>query len=66
MPGTEPESRRFSQYSMQIECPDCAQRMIVHVGLTGDPKTNEFECVHCQTDFAPLLPGPMVAGPFVD
>jgi len=57
---------RISQYPMQIECPQCGQKMIVHIGLIGVPKDKEIECLGCNQNIMPLLPGPMIGGPFAD
>lgn len=64
MPETSSDSGRFSRYSMQIECPQCGEKMILHVGLTGDPKNNQLECIGCHSEILPLVPGPIVGGPF--
>jgi transcription elongation factor Elf1 len=64
MPGTEPEPKRISQYSMRIECPQCGAKMILHVGLTGDPKNDRLECISCHSDIEALVPGQVVGGPF--
>ena len=57
---------RISPYSMRIECPQCGQKMMVHVGFTGDPQNNEIKCLGCHNRVLPLVPGPIVDGPFVD
>jgi hypothetical protein len=36
--------------------------MILHNGLTGDPKNNLLECPDCQNEFVPLVSGPIVDG----
>jgi len=64
MPGTDSESRGVSQYSMQIECPRCGKKMTLHIGLTGNPKNNSFECIECHGEILPLVPGQIVGGPF--
>jgi hypothetical protein len=64
MPGTEPEPKGVSQYSTRIECPQCSAKMILHVGLTGDPKNDRLECIACHSEIEPLLPGQIVGGPF--
>jgi hypothetical protein len=56
---------RFSQYPMQIECPQCGQKMIVHIGLRN-PDDSPIECLGCHNTIVPLLPGPIVNGPFPD
>jgi hypothetical protein len=58
--------QRKSQYSIQIECPDCSQKMIVRVGVRGDPEINKIKCVGCQSGLTPPIPGSIVAGPVVD
>jgi hypothetical protein len=63
---TSGSAKGLAHYSMQIECPQCAQKMIVHVGLIGNPKEKPIECVGCHNNILPLLPGPIVDGPFTD
>lgn len=63
MSGTSREPG-FAQYSMEIECPECGTKMILQIGLTGDPKNNLLECPGCRGAFIPLVPGPIVNGPF--
>jgi len=50
---------------MQIECPQCGQKMIVHIRFS-DPEDYEIECPGCHNTIVPLLPGPIVDGPFPD
>jgi hypothetical protein len=64
MPGTSSDPSRLSQYSMQIECSECGKKMIVHVGLTGDPKNGRLECIACHSEIEPFVPGQIVGGPF--
>jgi hypothetical protein len=64
MPGTNSEWERVSHYIMQIVCPQCGEKMILYVGLTGDPKNNQLDCPCCRKEFLPLVPGPIVGGPF--
>lgn len=61
---TEADPTRVSQYSVQIECPQCGEKMILHIGLTGDPKNNLLECIGCQSEIVPLVPGQIVGGPY--
>jgi hypothetical protein len=49
---------------MQIECPQCGKKMIVHIGLIGDPKNKSFECIECNEEILPIVPGKIVGGPF--
>jgi hypothetical protein len=58
--------QRKSHVSMLIECSECGQKMILHVGLVGDPKSNSIECLACHRSIVPILPGPIVDGPFAD
>ena len=53
-----------SQYSTEIACPECGEKMDVHIGLTGDPVERRIDCLGCHSTFLPLLPGPMVGEPF--
>lgn len=64
MPATESEPREVPQYSMQIECPQCGKKMILHIGWTGDPKNNPLECIACHSEIVSLVPGQIVGGPF--
>lgn len=64
MRGTESEPRRVSQYRVRVECPHCGAKMILHVGLTGDPKNNRLECIACHCEIESLVPGQIVGGPF--
>jgi len=67
MPGRRSDSAKgLAQYSMQIECPQCSQKMIIHVGLVGTSNNKSIECVGCHNSLVPLCPGPIVDGPFVD
>jgi hypothetical protein len=52
--------------TLRPKCPQCGQKMIVHVGLTGDPNDNEIVCLGYRSSMIPLLQGPIVDGPFVD
>jgi len=63
MLGTGPE-QRFSQYSMHIECPQCGEKMGLQIGLTGGPKNERLKCIGCYNEILPLMPGPIVGGPF--
>jgi hypothetical protein len=60
----ELDPARVSQYRLQIECPQCGKKMILHIALTGSPQNNLLECIGCQNEILPLVPGPIVAGPF--
>lgn len=53
-----------SQYGLQIECPRCSEKMILHVGLTGDPKNDGLECTGCHSEIESLVPGQVVGGPY--
>ncbi len=64
MPGTGPDLNRISQYTMRIECPQCGEKMVLHIGLIGDPKNNQIECIGCHNELLPLVSGPILAGPF--
>jgi hypothetical protein len=64
MLGTNAEAKRISQYSLQIECPQCGKNMILQIGFTGDPKNNRLECIECHSEIGLLVPGPIVDGPF--
>jgi hypothetical protein len=63
--GSNPIERK-AHVSMLIECPRCGQKMILHVGLIGDPKNNSVECIGCHNNLIPLVPGPITGGPFAD
>jgi len=64
MADTNMSPNRFSHYSMEIECPECGKKMILDVGLTGEPKNNSLKCLGCQNEIVPLVPGPIIGGPF--
>jgi hypothetical protein len=49
---------------MQIECPECHKKMLLHVGLTPDTAKNVINCIGCHNTVVPLVPGPIVGGPF--
>ena len=50
---------------MQIECPECGKKMLLQVGLAPDTANNSVECPHCHHTMVPLVPGPIVGGPFL-
>jgi hypothetical protein len=50
---------------MQIECPKCHKKMILQIGLATDTSNNLLECPNCQNTLIPLVPGPIVGGPFL-
>jgi hypothetical protein len=64
MPGTDSELRRVSQYTLEIECPQCGEKMILHIGLMGEPKSSSLACIGCRNEIVPVVPGPIVGGPF--
>ncbi len=53
-----------SHVKMQIECPKCHKKMILQVGLVPDTTNNVLECPNCRNTLIPLVPGPIVGGPF--
>jgi hypothetical protein len=59
----EVELEQVSQHSMEIECSQCSDKMLVNIGLNGDPKNNWLECIGCHSEIEPLLPGKIVGGP---
>lgn len=65
MPGTgsAPE-RKVSVVSMQVECPQCGERMLVDIGLNAGPTRNSVVCVGCHKSFVAVFPGSIVGGPF--
>lgn len=64
MLGTEGGPARLSQYSLCIECPRCGKKMILQIGLTGAPKNGALDCIGCHNEIVPLVPGPIIGGPF--
>jgi hypothetical protein len=64
MPGTDSELIRVSQYTLQIECPQCGEKMILQIGLMGEPENSSLACIGCHNEIVPLVPGPIVGGPF--
>jgi hypothetical protein len=57
-------SEQFSEYGVEIECPECGDKMTVNIGLNGDPKNNLLKCLGCHSEIVPLVPGQIVGGPF--
>jgi hypothetical protein len=52
--------------TMQIKCPRCKTRMLLLVGLTLNPPTNNsVVCFNCHNNLIPLVPGPIIGGPFL-
>jgi DNA-directed RNA polymerase subunit RPC12/RpoP len=49
---------------MRIECPQCHEKMLLQIALTPDTANNEVECPNCHHIMIPLVPGPIVGGPF--
>jgi DNA-directed RNA polymerase subunit RPC12/RpoP len=49
---------------MQVECPECREKILLHVGLEPDTANNSVECPNCHHTMVPLVPGPIVGGPF--
>lgn len=64
MLGTEGVPARLSRYSMRIECPQCGKKMILLIGLAGVPKNAALDCIGCHNEIIPIVPGPIVGGPF--
>ena len=64
MLGTDSELRRASKFCLQIECPQCGEKMILQIGLTGEPKYSSLACIGCRNEIIPGVPGPIVGGPF--
>ena len=56
--------KQISQYSMEYECPQCHIKMILHIGLTGKPTDEHVQCIGCFRQILPLVPCPIVGGPF--
>jgi hypothetical protein len=50
--------------TMQVACPECERQMVLHVGLAPDTTNNMIECPKCHNRFVPLVPGPVIRGPF--
>jgi hypothetical protein len=55
--GLAPSERR-------IECPECHKKMLLKVGLEPDTTKNEINCIRCHHPVIPLVPGPIIGGPF--
>jgi hypothetical protein len=62
MAETGSDPGRLARYPVEIKCPECGKRMILHNGLTCAPKNNLLECPDCQNEFVPLVSGPIVDG----
>jgi hypothetical protein len=64
MPAIAPEPEQISRYSLLVACPKCGAKMILHVGLAGDPKDDRLECIACHSEIELFVPGQIVGGPF--
>ena len=64
MLGTQRDPARLAQYSMGIECPQCGKKMTLQIGLMGASKNAALDCIGCHNEIIPLVPGPIVGGPF--
>jgi hypothetical protein len=52
--------------TMEIKCPRCKTKMLLQVGVTLDVRTNEsVGCINCNNKLIPLVPGPILGGPFL-
>jgi DNA-directed RNA polymerase subunit RPC12/RpoP len=49
---------------MRIECPECHKKMLLQIALTLETANNAVECPNCHHIMIPLVPGPIVDGPF--
>jgi hypothetical protein len=66
MSGTSSTSLRPKPHScMQVACPYCRTKMTVDVGLTNDTRKDSIQCLGCDKAFVPVVPGPVVGGPFL-
>ena len=54
----------YANVTMQVACPECQGQMVLHVGLAPDTTNNMLECPKCHNMFVPLVPGPVIRGPF--
>jgi hypothetical protein len=55
-----------SAITMQIKCPRCKTKMLLLVSRTLNPPTNNaVACFNCHHNLIPLVPGPIVGGPFL-
>lgn len=57
-------SHDASHVQTVIECPQCHKKMLLHIGLEADTTNNVLECPNCQNTLIPLVPGPIIGGPF--
>jgi hypothetical protein len=57
-------SHESSRVQMLIECPKCHKKMVLHIGLVPDTTNNVLECPNGQNTLVPLVPGPIIGGPF--
>jgi hypothetical protein len=62
MPETSSDPGRLARYPVEIKCPECSKRMILHVGLTGDPKNNLLECPTVRKSLCRSCPALSLAG----
>jgi DNA-directed RNA polymerase subunit RPC12/RpoP len=52
--------------TMQIKCPRCRTKMLLQVGLTLNVRiNNSVGCINCKNRLIPLVPGPILGGPFL-
>lgn len=49
---------------LRYDIPKCHKKMILQIGLAPDTSNNVLECPGCQNTLVPLVPGPIVGGPF--
>jgi len=57
-------NQESSHVQMLIECPKCQKKMVLHIGLVPDTASNVLECPNYQNTLVPLVPGPIIGGPF--
>ena len=54
----------YANVTIQVACPKCQRNMLLHVGLSPDTSDNMLECPDCHDMFVPLVPGPVIRGPY--
>jgi hypothetical protein len=60
-----PENDSSQSVIMRIDCPQCAQTMVVRVGLSPDTARNQIECINCKSFMVALVPGPVIGRPWM-
>jgi transcription elongation factor Elf1 len=49
---------------LTTKCPECREKMLVKVRLDAPPGDNFLTCPVCGRTVVPLVPGPVIEGPY--